>query len=72
MLIYGQIPSNAMPARSWPSGAKVGGLAVAVESGGGLGDGAYLYEKGRKVGEPVSVPDEFIPVLTILLPITCP
>ncbi len=69
MLVYGQIQSNAMPAASWPTGAKVGGLALRVETGGGGPDRAdiYHYERGRTQMQPLD--RESIELITAIAPI---
>lgn len=69
MLVYGQIQSNAAPAASWPTGAKVGGRATRVSAGGGGVEPAtvYHYERGREQMQP---PDrESVELITAIAPI---
>ena len=70
MLVYGQIQSNAMPAASWPTGAKVGGLALLVGDNGGGGmdsPSIYHYERGRAQMQPPE--RESIELITAIAPI---
>lgn len=75
MLIYGQIPSNAMPTNSRPVGSFGGSQVFEDLPSHGAGDnpGVLVREKGRKVGQHRNmIADEFISVLTLNLSEICP
>ena len=76
MLVYGQNPSNAFPAGSWPSRARVGGNAIQIivppdTTPGGVGSVFYAYDRDEMQpgkGEPEELVSAIAPIIHDLCP----